>query len=274
MTLPIYIPSRSRASVINNGVLRKLPAEQLEHTILVVPQSQRDDYVRALKDKILVVGTEKEGISNVRQYIGELAHAAKEKYFCAIDDDVEQFATRVSEDDWHLRQSTPDDMKEMFAWIEHNLQTYAHVGISARGNNLLRGKDGPVTAPKPLAYENVRTLRLLAYQTDKFLACDHGRVPVMEDFDLLLSLLRKGYKNVMSYWWTQDQRQTSAPGGCSDYRDHKLHEDAARKLAELHPGFVRLRTKTNKSKLTHHNEFQTRTEVTVQWKAAFKSSQS
>jgi hypothetical protein len=189
-----------------------------------------------------------------------------------LDDDLDQFATRISETGPKLRQSTETDILEMFEWIEKALDTHAHASISPRGNNLIRDSKGFFVGAKPLTLENVRTLRLLAYQTQPFLSVQHGRVPVMEDFDVNLQLLEKGLPNIQSYWWTQDQRQTASPGGCSDYRTHQVHEEGAKKLAELHPNFVKLRQKVNKGKVTHNQEFQTRTEVTIFWKKTYESA--
>lgn len=149
----------------------------------------------------------------------------------------------------------------MLRTIEGLLDEYAHVGVSAReGNN--RAGEGDA----PLLQENTRTYRVLAYQTDMFLSVEHGRVRVMEDFDVNLQLLRQGHKNACLFYWAQGQKMTNAPGGCSTWRTHEVHEESARRLAELHPGLVSLREKHNK---TDADGFGTRTEVTIQWKRAY-----
>ena len=63
---------------------------------------------------------------------------------------------------------------------------------------------------------------------------------------------------------------TNEDGGCSEYRTHEFHEHSARRLAELHPGLVTLRQKSNK---TDREGFGTRTEVTIQWKRAWQEGQ-
>jgi hypothetical protein len=149
----------------------------------------------------------------------------------------------------------------MLTYIEQALHKYAHVSISAReGNN--RMEVPFVTCSRPL--------RAMAFRRKEFLQCEHGRVDVMEDFDVTLQLLRKGYQNMVITAYANDQRMTQMAGGCSDYRTHAVHEASAKKLAKLHPEFVKLRTKENKT----GGEFAKRTEVTISWKAAYESAWS
>ena len=274
---PVFIPSRSRASRLNKSVLTKLPPEIQKQAVLIVPDIQFEEYDKIRKKdfpNVGIWGTNAEGISKTRKFIGEFTkNWMKSSKFIMLDDDLTDWATRIGPDTHKLRQSTPDDMIEMFEWIQNTLDTYAHCSVSPRGNNMVRNNKGVFVGEKPLTMENVRTLRLLAYRVEEFLSVEHGRVPIMEDFDVNLQLLEKGYKNIQSYNWTQDQRQTALPGGCSDYRTLELHDAGARRLAELHPNFVKLRTKVNKAKVTHNQAFTERTEVTIAWKEAYKSSQ-
>jgi len=145
--------------------------------------------------------------------------------------------------------------------VDADLDTFAHVGISGReGNNRVR--DAWV--------ENTRYMRFLAYRTDQYMACEHNRVTVMEDFDIALQMLRAGHPNKVYYMYAQGQAKTQSAGGCSVWRTHEVHNAGAERLAELHPGFVTVRQKQNK---TDREGFGTRKEVTVYWKKAFASSQ-
>ena len=273
---PIFIPSRSRADRLQKGILSKLPLEIQRRSCLVVPLDQEGDYKKVLMKSPFetnVLGCTEKGIASTRHWIGQYANSIGRKTFIMCDDDIIDWATRISPDSHKLRQSTQEDMLEMFTWVQSSLEDYAHVSISPRGNNMIRNSQGVWVGEKPLTMTNVRTIRFLAYQTDAFLSVEHGRVPIMEDFDVNLQLLEKGYKNIQSYWWTQDQRQTALPGGCSDYRSLGVHDTGARKLAELHPHFVKLVEKENKSKVTYNKDFTKRTEVVIQWKKAYASSQ-
>ena len=117
---------------------------------------------------------------------------------------------------------------------------------------------------------NVRPMRAQGFQTEAFLSFEHGRVRVMEDFDITLQILRAGGSCAVNYYYAQGQRMTNEAGGCSTWRTHEIHEESARRLAELHPGIVSLRQKQNKG---DQNGFGTRTEVTIQWKSAWAEGQ-
>jgi hypothetical protein len=100
---------------------------------------------------------------------------------------------------------------------------------------------------------------------------EHGRVEIMEDFDLNLQMLRAGYSSAVLYKYANGQGETNAPGGCSTFRTLELHNRNVAKLAELHPGFVKL--KTNR-KTKSGGELSNRHEATIYWKKAYESSQN
>jgi hypothetical protein len=64
------------------------------------------------------------------------------------------------------------------------------------------------------------------------------------------------------YKYCQDQQQTQLPGGCSLYRDHKLHESEVRKFHKLWPNVTKLVEKNNKTGGT----FGKRLEIQIAWK--------
>ena len=270
----VYVPSYMRAYRIGQPGVKQLPAYFADRSQLtyVVRESEGDTYRRKLKQHfpgVEVVETARVGIAATRQFIGELASYAREPCFMMMDDDL-KFMVRQSSSVWKLRQAEALDVTHMLQWVEVLLDDYAHVGVSTRqGNNV--GPRGVLTGPPPLTVDCVRTLRCLAYRTDEFLECEHSRVPVMEDFDVNLQLLERGHMNTRVHYWCQDQRVTGEAGGCSEFRTHEMQDAAARRLVELHPGFVKLRMKKNKTQAP--GDFNERTEVTVYWKKAWQSSQ-
>jgi hypothetical protein len=183
-----------------------------------------------------------------------------------MDDDL-YFSVRISTDDWHLRPCDRGDVESMLQEIELRLGHYAHVSVSPRDVNSRHFMDG--CTPETGFLENKRTLRVLAYQTDAFLSVEHGRVPVMEDFDVNLQLLESGRKNLLLYYWSNDQRGTGSKGGCSSYRTLEAHNAAAVKLQSLHPKFVKLKEKETKSS---SKELRKRMEVNIAWVKAWESS--
>lgn len=266
----IYIPSMARAVAkdIQSGPLRNMGKAALSRTMYVVPTEEVLVYRQALDragfDSVGVIACPERGIARTRLAIGEHARQKGATTFAMLDDDI-TFLVRKSEESWHLRNAAEEDVDQMLGDVERWLERgYAHVAVSAREGNNRMDKGGRDTNK-----ECTRTLRFLAYRTDDFLGVEHCRVEVMEDFDVNLQLLEQGKPNVCLFWWAQGQKMTNAPGGCSTYRSHEVHERSAHRLAELHPRYVRLRQKQNK---TDADGFGTRTEVTIMWKQCFEEN--
>lgn len=263
--IPIFIPSLGRPGVVGARTLAQIPPTYLANTWIITPGKdipRYKSYLQKYVDKgVSFVEDPGGGISGVRQGIGRFADQIGEPKFIMLDDDL-KFFRHVSADDYHLLAVNDTEFTEMMQTVEEYLGTYAQVSISSREGNNRFG-----VGPAPMAQTDTRALRALAFRVKEFNACEHGRVEVMEDFDVQLQLLRKGFHNVVFAYWAHDQQMTNASGGCSTYRTHELHERSAHKLAELHPGLVSLRQKENK---TDRGKFGTRTEVTVQWKKAYR----
>lgn len=260
----IAIPSRDRwKNARDLYTVRYTSPKVMERALWFVPEDQVDNYVVGLAGSVdaeNIVACGADGIAKTRKFIGEFAKSYNYDKFIMLDDDI-RFYVRADTDRPNLVNAHNDDVDNCMNAVELALDTYAHVSVSAREGNNRAGAG----RPNELYVENTRTLRALAYRTEDFLGVEHGRVRVMEDFDVNLQLLGQGKKNCCLYWWAQGQRQTGSPGGCSAYRSHEVQEESARRLAELHPGAVTLRQKENKT----GGEFGRRTEVTIQWKRKF-----
>jgi len=264
--MKIYIPSLSRSGVVRTGTVGEFPPKLLQNLRVVVPTEQVAAYEENLAEPIehglQVLSCPEKGISHTRRWIGEQAAAANEPKFLMLDDDL-GLLIRRGPSTWRLRGTTPVEVESMMRVLEGYLDTHACVGISPReGQNRYE-------ADKVNSFAiNTRIIRALGFQTDAFLACEHGRVQVMEDFDVLLQLLRRGQSNALLTYFAQGQGQTQAQGGCSEYRTHENHAASAEKLALLHPGYVNTRWKKNKG----GGEFGERKEVTIRWKKAFQEA--
>jgi hypothetical protein len=81
--------------------------------------------------------------------------------------------------------------------------------------------------------------------------------------DVTLQLLRKGYPDAVWMTTVNDQRKFDAPGGVSDQRTIESSNRDARRLEQLHPGYVTTIEKKYKSSVP-------RVEVVCQWKKAFE----
>lgn len=270
----IYIPSRGRYS---SSDMERSPAldfsdEWCAKMSYVVYEDEYEQYAAEIDRNglfkfgvnLLIVPRDVVGIAAKRKFIGEYALHMGHETFGMFDDDI-HFIVRRSPHATGLRPVFEDDTDEMMTVVEHRLLEYVHVGISFRqGNNNM-----DVGYPISLVGENERIARAAFFQTGVFNSAEHCRVEVMEDVDVSLQLLRRGYKNCNLGFWAQDQKMTNAPGGCSVFRTHEIHEQAAREIVRLHPGYTSLRHKQNKT----GGAFGSRTEVTVQWKQAYKMGQ-
>lgn len=254
--LGIVITSRERATRCR--VLKFLSPEILSRTVLVVHRQERDAYMPFVKQYGLraVVCHRHDKLGSIRQWVVE---AAKKPKLILLDDDIQFFVRKRGE--IRLQKADDAEVTKMFVAISTTLDTYAHVSISAReGNN--HGPDDWVYT--------TRMLRLLAYDTAILLECaQFDRIEIMSDFDVTLQLLCAGYPNAVSFHWAQDQPGTQSPGGCAAYRTVEAHRETCYKLMDLHPNFVRIREKENKT----GGEFGKRTEVTISWKKALESYQ-
>jgi len=274
----IAIPSRARSGSVAKGTLRYIPDEWHPQTKFFVPEEEQKKYKNALwntmHEQVEAVPSKGQDISICRKEIGEYAAANGFKKFMMLDDDLTAWAVRPRPSVTDLKAIHPKspEIYQMFNTVDLYLNFFAHVGVSPRGNN--HGLSSPDDTPNPYYYENKRIIRFLAYQTDLFNSCEHGRVAIAEDFDVTLQLLTRGYKNCVFYQWTQDQMATNLPGGCSVYRTLKLHEENMEKLHKLWPEFTKLRIKENVDKEAIKLGLATRLEITIEWVKAWESSQT
>lgn len=180
-----------------------------------------------------------------------------------MDDDLTFFARRTDEPDKFRKLHHEDELLDLFKIFYRMLDKFAHVGVCTR--------EGGNRHVEPFA-KNTRMLRVLAYRADilREQGVRFDRIPVMEDFDVTLQLLRKGYENILVNSFVQDQFGSNTEGGCSQYRTMEMQAEAAHGLKELHPRFVSVVQKKTKTAWGG----QERTDVRVQWKSALKSAGS
>lgn len=195
------------------------------------------------------------GISQVRQWILE----KNDGKILMLDDDL-KFAHR-EKDGMKLHPASPTEIDRGLHKVNDLLDIYAHGSIATReGNNRVEEITTYIGRP----------LRALAYNCewvkDHFARFD--RVPLMEDFDMTLQLLRKGCKNFTIWNLCHDQAGSNAEGGCSTYRTAALQTAAAKALAKLHPKFVKVIQKETKSGWFGG----VRTDVRIAWKKAYESA--
>lgn len=254
--MDIFIPSRGRP--LKQTTFDNLPKELQERTLICVQGEDYEAYTKAGYEPLLLPDNVR-GIGAVRHYL--LTTATNSDKVVMLDDDL-VFAVRRKDDPAKFIPAGAIDIVRLFDEIDEALQEFVHVGVGTReGGNRICTR----------TYQVNRMLRILAYHvhTYKVEAPHFDRLPVMEDFDVTLSLLREGYPNLIINWIVHNQNGSNLDGGCSIYRDSSVQEEAAFKLAKLHHPFVRTVTKTPKQAWGGH----TRVDVVVQWKKAYASSE-
>ena len=250
----IIIPSHLRAE--NQITLKSIPKSLLDKTTIVVRRNQRYDYKKNIKTcKVVSIPNEINFISGKRQWILENF----KPHVCMLDDDMNFFKRN---ENGKLRNASENDMVDVFNLLEKWLnEGLIHVGVSSRFGNNRIAED---------FFENCRMSNFYAFNSQKI--CELGvrfdRLPVMEDFDLTLQLLEKGYKNRVTYQYAWGQAKSGMKGGCSEYRDFLMQRKTAMKLALLHPGIVKPVFK--ESKTDWENIGTGRVDVKVSWKRAYK----
>ncbi len=231
-----------------------LPQDIKEITTLVVQDKEKDLY---RPYPTLVLPPNIQTIGPTRQW---LVDHIFEKKVIMFDDDL-VFATRREDQPTKFVPSTTSDIEAMLKEIVTFLNIYAAVGVAPR--------EGANRVIEPYRY-CTRMMRVLGFRFDVLREENirFDRIPVMEDFDATLQLMRLGYENVLLNRWVNNQAGSDVSGGCSTYRTPEIQEQAAMGLAELHPGFVTVVTKKTKTSWGGKE----RKDVRVQWKQAFASA--
>lgn len=281
----IAIPSAGRAQ--RQVTLRALHDTKMLDVYAVcvcVPEREAKAYARlrhsgkTLDAPVVLVPDTYSGIARTREWI--LLNLAKEvdaRYVLMLDDDMD-FCYRPDVSKPKLEMvNSPMHMRRMIRTMSGWLQNdgFVHVGLSARqgNNNEFYGANGAYGLHP---YRDVtRQINVHAYDTKviqtlvKRKKLVFGRVPVMEDFDITLQLLRMGYPNRVLFEYCWNQRDSAAKGGCSTYRTAEVQAASARKLAELHPGYVKVTEKKSKATSSAWKQMKVRVDVNVQWRKAY-----
>lgn len=254
----IYIPTLGRPN--KQETLKHIPNKLMEKVRLVVNKEEYGMYCERVSKKMLMVVEKKvTNIGQVRQYIIENSLNDFSLFF---DDDM-SFGVRK---EGKLKKAEKIDVYGMYklllSWLEEGI---AHVGVSQRfGNNRITEDYLEVTRMNNVYAYNTKIVNKEKIRFD--------RLPIMEDFDMTLSLLAAGYKNRVSYKYCWGQGKSGDRGGCSTYRTSEMQKEAAIALSKLHPGIVKIKAKKGKEEWGGINSLY-RTDVNILWKKAFKEKE-
>ena len=235
-----------------------LPPDIQKRTVRVVQKCEAHLWIH---DNVLVLPDEVRDLPSTREW---LQHNTGPK-ICMMDDDL-VFSTRRTDDPTKFQMPAYGDIEAMFTQMELMLDMYAHVGVSHR--------EGANRNVNNFLFAG-RMMRVLAYRTDIVVkeGIISNRTPDVEDFDVTLQLLRKGYANCILNSWVQNQSGSDQTGGCSGYRTPQTHDRDVRIFAAAHEGFVKVVKKKTKDRWCA-DENGERTDVIIQWKKAYKSAEA
>lgn len=262
--MKIYIPSRGRVGLQKTVERLGRDINRRFDTVVVCPPNE----VTKLKNEVMaheadVMPCKAEGISATRQWILDHARKNKEGVALMLDDDLPTWRKRSGEK--NERQETPytkattKEIEEGLATFAKLMEGYAHGSI---GHALF------CQVSPPIKY-NSRMLRALAYNVDHIPKDVKFRLPVMEDFDMELQLLTRGFSSLTYNGIVQDQHQNNSEGGCSSYRTLEVQAAAAHELHRLWPSYVTVVTRApSREWIGMGGE---RTDVRVNWRAAAKA---
>ncbi len=253
----IYIPTLGRLA--NQQTLAALPVAVTKKykATLVCPPSEAKTLKAAGH---LVLACPKQGIAATRQFILD---NADDDLVLMLDDDLNNWSIRRGvEKGCSYTKGTDAEITQHFAAFDKAMKGRVHGAIGFR---LFAQEKDPI-------YFNTRMLRALCYRPNLLkLHKVKFRLPVMEDFDVTLQLLKKGEEAMIYNWMVQDQRATNQPGGCSLYRTLEVQTAAAHLLAKTHPDCVQAVVNTvNKDSPSWKGIGSERVDVRVNWRAAAK----
>lgn len=252
----IVIPSAGRPGKVRSFSV--LPPEARAITRIAVPAQEMRRYRIYHEDnELLAVPESVKGIAATRQWLTERCRA---RFLMQISDDV-TFFRRVEPRSVKLRAVAPTDLSEMLVAIHGYVVEYGHAGISFRGGNNHVDEEVKLAGARmcDVYIHDTHLLGALGIRWD--------RQPVMEDLDVTLQLLRRGYANPVLYEWCWNQNSSNLAGGCSTYRNAELQMEGALALEYHHPRYVSAREKKAKNWKGFGDS---RWDVTVQWEKAFR----
>lgn len=243
----IVIPTLGRTET--QVTYNNLPAKWQAIVKFVVQPHEYDIMYQKYGDKVVCLPEDIKGIAATRGWIWR--NFSDKVYWC-FDDDM-KFRTKVPNgkrtkggwsDSYSGSYFTDEDFDSVFDWAEKQMENGIHYGAMQGSTIILDSRQYPEKWNARLignAFYNAKML-------PKYDELEWNRCPAAEDYDLLLQLLIKGYKNVVTTRWFVVPG-TQKTGGCFTFRNQEVHNQSQLKLVELFPEYVVI----NSSKMKDEN---------------------
>lgn len=244
----IYIPTYGR--VDRQPTWDAFPSAMQGVTVLVCRPEEAEAHQERGR-RVLVCPAR--GIAPTRQWIIEQHEGDRLLMF---DDDL-KFGRRREDEPTKFFPANVDDVGNMLNLLWSAMEEVHVVGLASRS-----GANRDVTPWR----KNQRLWDVMGFRMDTVRKEGFSyRQPFMEDFDLQLQFLTRGYPTAMLNMFTKDDFGSNSDGGCSTYRDEMGQKKAALMLWEEWPDFVKPR------KAKGWNGIGERTDVRVAWAKAYKA---
>jgi len=233
--MTVFIPTLKRIGINKQITLRELLTKSSIKPIIVCPEDEVMKHAAYHPSGSAGVwGCPVPGIGPTRQWILEQSET---EGVVMLDDDL--YFSQRQDPNAPRPLIRSEKLDPMFDWIQAQLDAgFVHGGISARQGN----QNIMVGWTDCIRVNNAHFFNAERYLNEKM---RFDNLPVMEDFDVTLSLLLRGYPNRVAYHYCWSQRGSGLEGGCSGYRTKEVQAQAAMMLQNKFPEFVKQVTKTS-----------------------------
>lgn len=194
------------------------------------------------------------GIHHKRQYVID---NSPEKYIFFMDDDVLFYKKKK---DNKLIRASKSQLLKMFLMLSNWLKdkNIGQVGISFRAFNNFESE----------SYKEIQQVySIFGFNKELFkklsLRCDNA--PFMEDTQITLGLISKGFKNRITYEFAVNQ-VAGSKGGCSTYRTSEKQETSAISMNKLFPRYTKIINRKPKEKKDKLHSY----DIKIFWSRAYK----
>lgn len=259
----IVIPTRNRVG--KQLTLDSLTVGLRAKTVLVCPESEVRRHTGRVDDSVELLAQPDENftIAQKRKWIVEHFHRKKVQKIIMLDDDL-RFYCKRDDDPKLIRQAEKSDVDRWFGELFEVLSPeIPHDSIHSRMGS----------QQWTHGWRTGRAMYVLGYYLPIVAKrAVFGRIETREDMDVTLQLLSAGYPNAVCTSFISEQRAGwgggvgNTIGGCDGQRTIKSSDADADRLAELHPGLVRVVEKQYRASVP-------RKEVVCAWGNALRDGQ-
>ena len=252
--MKICIPTYKRTD--NQITLKSIPDHLLKETYLICNKFEENE-LKKYNVNIFSIPDSIKGIGNVRQFVLDNNNFNCDEILF-LDDDL-SFLRRI-DNTIKLKKIEKENFNELYTWFKKQLNNFGIAGLSMQaGNNRYSGDH--------IYFGRIFSVYALKISTLKKHNIRFDEMEVMEDFNVVLDLLRYGYKTIINTKFAHTQKASNQKGGCSESgRTNEVQKKSALYLAEKHSPFVNVVKKNSKNWIGMEERY----DVKIFWKKAYE----